>query len=38
MPTVAVNFVPAKAGEIIMLGKIICRVLEDGSNTGEAVQ
>jgi hypothetical protein len=34
MPTVPVNFVPAKAGEIIKLGKITCRVMEDGSRSG----
>lgn len=34
VPNVPVNFVPAKAGEIIKLGPIICRVLEDGSRTG----
>jgi hypothetical protein len=36
MPTVPVSFVPAKAGEIIKLGPITCRVLEDGSRTGKA--
>jgi hypothetical protein len=35
MPTVPVNFVPAKAGEIIKLGAITCRVMEDGSRSGE---
>ena len=35
MPNVPVNFVPAQAGEIIKLGPITCRVLEDGSRTGE---
>jgi hypothetical protein len=35
MPTVPVNFVPAKAGDIIKLGKITCRVMEDGSRTGK---
>lgn len=33
-----VNFVPAKAGDIIKLGLITCRVLEDGSRTGECGQ
>ena len=35
LPTnhIPVNFVPAKAGEIIKLGLITCRVLEDGSRT-----
>lgn len=36
MPTVNCNFVPAKAGDIIKLGPITCRVLEDGSRTGKA--
>lgn len=31
---IPVNFVPAKAGEIIKLGQITCRVIEDGSRTG----
>lgn len=35
MPTVDCNFVPAKAGDIIKLGPITCRVLEDGSRTGK---
>lgn len=34
VPDVPVNFVPAQAGEIIKLGPITCRVLEDGSRTG----
>jgi hypothetical protein len=37
VPDVAVHFVPAKAGEIIKLGPITCRVLEDGSRTGAVV-
>lgn len=36
VPDVPVNFVPAQAGEIIKLGPITCRVLEDGSRTGTA--
>ena len=32
---IPVNFVPAKTGEVIKLGVITCRVLEDGSRTGE---
>lgn len=32
---IPVNFVPAKAGDVIKLGLITCRVLEDGSRTGE---
>ena len=35
VPSVPVNFVPAKAGEIIKLGAITCRVMEDGSRTGK---
>lgn len=34
MPTVPVNFVPAKGGEVISLGGITLRVMEDGSRTG----
>jgi hypothetical protein len=34
VPDVPVNFVPAKGGDIIKLGPITCRVLEDGSRTG----
>jgi len=37
MPTVPVNFVPAKAGDIIKLGKITCRVMEDGSRTDNRI-
>ena len=35
LPTdhIPVNFVPAKSGEILKLGLITCRVLEDGSRT-----
>ncbi|KAI8677586.1 hypothetical protein LRP88_12487 [Fusarium phalaenopsidis] len=32
-PDRPISFVPAKAGDIIRIGPIICRVLEDGSNT-----
>ncbi|KAI8665669.1 hypothetical protein LRP88_03824 [Fusarium phalaenopsidis] len=32
-----VNFVPAKAGDIIKLGLITCRVLEDGSRTDNRI-
>jgi hypothetical protein len=31
---IPVNHVPAKTGEIIKLGAITCRVMEDGSRTG----
>lgn len=34
MPKRPVNFVSAKSGEILKLGHITCRVLEDGSRTG----
>lgn len=34
IPEVPINFVPAKAGEVIHLGQLTCRILEDGSNTG----
>ena len=33
-PTVPINFVQAKAGEIISLGAIKLRVMEDGTRTG----
>ncbi|KAK7425515.1 hypothetical protein QQZ08_007956 [Neonectria magnoliae] len=34
---IPVNFVPAKAGDIIKLGVITCRVLEDGSRTDNRI-
>jgi hypothetical protein len=34
MPRRPINFVPAHAGEILKLGHITCRVMEDGSRTG----
>lgn len=34
-PQVAINFVPAKAGEIIKLGASTIRIMEDGSHTGK---
>jgi hypothetical protein len=37
VPDRPVNFVPAKAGEIIVLGSVKLRVMEDGSNTGKLV-
>ncbi|KAF2400339.1 RmlC-like cupin [Trichodelitschia bisporula] len=37
MPSVPVSFVPAKAGDVIMLGNIKCRVLEDGSRTDNRI-
>ena len=33
-PEQPISFIPAKGGDIIHIGPIICRVLEDGSNTG----
>lgn len=35
MPKVPVNFVPAKSGEILKLGHITMRIMEDGSQTGK---
>jgi hypothetical protein len=35
-PDRPLNFVPVKAGEIIHLGQISCRILEDGSRTGKS--
>jgi hypothetical protein len=34
MPRVPINFVSAKAGEVLKFGQIVCRILEDGSRTG----
>ena len=35
--SIPANFVPAKEGEIINLGRgVTCRILEDGSRTGES--
>jgi hypothetical protein len=34
VPTVPINFVHAKAGEIIKLGSVLLRVMEDGTRTG----
>lgn len=34
IPKVPVNFVPATEGEIIALGHMSLRILEDGSRTG----
>jgi hypothetical protein len=34
MPRVPINFVPATSGEILKLGHITCRIMEDGSRTG----
>lgn len=35
IPDVGINFIPAKAGEVIQLGPLTCRIMEDGSNTGQ---
>lgn len=35
MPRRPINFVPAKEGEILKLGHITCRIMEDGSRTGK---
>jgi hypothetical protein len=35
VPNRPISFVPIKAGEIISLGGMKLRVLEDGSNTGK---
>ena len=34
-PNVPLNFVPAKAGDVLSLGKITIRIMEDGSRTGK---
>jgi predicted nucleic acid binding AN1-type Zn finger protein len=34
VPDRDIKFVAVKAGEVLKLGPITCRVLEDGSNTG----
>ena len=34
MPKRPINFVPVQAGEVLMLSGIKCRIMEDGSNTG----
>lgn len=35
MPRRPINFVPAKSGEILKLGHITYRIMEDGSRTGK---
>jgi mannose-6-phosphate isomerase-like protein (cupin superfamily) len=37
MPRRPINFVPAKAGEVLKLGHITIRILEDGSRTGTSL-
>ncbi len=34
IPEVPLSFVPVKAGEVLHLGPLTCRIMEDGSNTG----
>lgn len=38
MPRRPVNFVPAKSGEILKIGQLTCRIMEDGSHTGKYLQ
>jgi hypothetical protein len=37
MPRRPINFVPATSGEILKLGHITCRVMEDGSRTDNRI-
>ncbi|KAI0455983.1 RmlC-like cupin domain-containing protein [Xylaria acuta] len=37
MPRRPINFLPAKAGEILKLGPIKCRIMEDGSRTDNRI-
>ncbi|KAF2469877.1 RmlC-like cupin [Lindgomyces ingoldianus] len=37
MPRRPINYVPAQSGEILKLGHITCRVMEDGSRTGKTI-
>jgi hypothetical protein len=35
-PSIPANLVPAEGGDVIHLGRgVICRIMEDGSRTGE---
>jgi hypothetical protein len=34
MPRRPINFVPATSGEILKIGHLTCRIMEDGSRTG----
>jgi hypothetical protein len=36
MPRRPINFVSAQSGEVLKLGHITCRIMEDGSRTGTA--
>ena len=37
MPNRPINYVPAQAGEILKLGHVTCRILEDGSRTDNRI-
>ncbi|KAF2241185.1 RmlC-like cupin [Trematosphaeria pertusa] len=37
MPKRPINYVPAKSGEILKLGHITCRIMEDGSRTDNRI-
>lgn len=37
MPRRPINFVPASSGEILKLGHITCRIMEDGSRTDNRI-
>jgi predicted subunit of tRNA(5-methylaminomethyl-2-thiouridylate) methyltransferase len=37
MPRRPINFVSAKSGEILKLGHITCRIMEDGSRTDNRI-
>ncbi|KAI8932837.1 hypothetical protein NX059_010320 [Plenodomus lindquistii] len=37
MPRRPINYVPAKSGEILKLGHITCRIMEDGSRTDNRI-
>ncbi|ORY71321.1 RmlC-like cupin domain-containing protein [Pseudomassariella vexata] len=37
MPKRPINFVPAAAGDILHIGSIVCRIMEDGSNTDNRI-
>uniref|UniRef100_A0A8H7MYF6 Cupin type-2 domain-containing protein n=1 Tax=Bionectria ochroleuca TaxID=29856 RepID=A0A8H7MYF6_BIOOC len=37
MPDRPISFVPTRAGEIIRIGPVVCRIMEDGSNTDNRI-
>ncbi|KAI0418765.1 RmlC-like cupin domain-containing protein [Xylaria grammica] len=37
MPRRPINFVPAQAGDVLILGPIKCRIMEDGSRTDNRI-